>query len=99
VNSAVLEVLEVIAQHQKLALRDVISRTRKAGVEFRTETNHSFTGEPKEDLVLLGYAYQGLFYPWTDEGNRKLLPGLVMGTATPADRVVEKAPEKAVVPT
>lgn len=97
-NSAVLEVLEVIADHNKLSVRDIISRTRKAGIEFRTETNHSFTGEPKEDLVLLGYAYQGFFYNWTDEGNKKLLPGLVMGTATP-EKPPEIVPEKAVVPT
>lgn len=76
-NLAVLEVAQAIADNHKLTLRDVIARFRKIGIEFRTETNHSFTGEPKEEQILLGYAYQGLFYPYNEEDNRKQLESLI----------------------
>ncbi|MBM3464743.1 MAG: hypothetical protein FJX76_21810 [Armatimonadetes bacterium] len=85
-NSAVLEVATNIAESNNIPLRDVITRFRKVGIEFRTETNHSFTGEPKEEQVLLGYAYQGLFYPYTEEENRKMLEGLVVSPPTPAPK-------------
>ncbi len=76
-NQVVLELAQNIADVHSLTLRDVIARFRKMGVEFRTETNHSFSGEPKEEQVLLGYAFQGLFYPYTDEENRSFLFSLV----------------------
>jgi hypothetical protein len=77
-NLAILEVAQGIADTNKLTIRDVLSRFRKVGVEFRTETNHNFSGETREEQVLLGYAYQGLFYPYSEEENRKFLEGLIV---------------------
>ena len=96
-NQAVLEVAQAIADSHDLGLRDVMVRFRRAGVEFRTETKHSVLNDNKDEHVLLGYAYQGLYYPFTDE-NRVFLEGLVM-SAKPPERPPQSRPEEKTEPT
>ena len=75
-NIAVIEIAQAIADGNQLTLREVIARFRRVGVEFRTESNQSVLGDHKSEHVLLGYAYQGFYYPYTDE-NKELLEKLI----------------------
>lgn len=77
-NTAILEIAQKIARDHALSLRDVVARFRRAGVQFRTETTRSFDNEPKDETVLLGYSFEGFFYPYTDEDNIALLEKLVL---------------------
>lgn len=93
-NTAILEVAQKIADGHKLTLRDVVARFRRAGVQFRTETTRSFDNEPHDENILLGYAYEGYFYPYNEEENQTLLEKLVLEARPRESRVLE--PERMV---
>jgi hypothetical protein len=84
VNAAVLEIAQKIAEEHSLKLREVVARFRRAGVQFRTETTRAFDNGPHDENVVLGYSFEGYFYPYTDEENRSLLEKLVLD-AKPRD--------------
>ncbi|NDD27118.1 MAG: hypothetical protein EB084_02480 [Proteobacteria bacterium] len=77
-NAAILEVAQKIADGNDLSIRDVIARFRRAGVQFRTETTRSYDTSPQDENVLLGYSFEGFFYPYSEEENRALLEKLVL---------------------
>lgn len=91
-NSAVLEVAQAIAEGNQLTIREVVARFRRVGVEFRTESNPSVLSDQKGEQVLLGYAYQGFFYPYTDE-NKVFLEGLIVDW--PKTQPVQAVPAEA----
>ena len=79
-NSAVLEVAQSIGVRHSLNLREVIARFRRVGLEFRTETNHTFEDNLKlEEQVLLGYSYEGFYHPVTEE-NLRILEDVVVSS-------------------
>lgn len=77
-NTAVLEVAQKIAEDNSLSIKDVVARFRRAGVQFRTETTRTYENEAHDENVLLGYSFEGLFYPYSDEENRAMLEKLVL---------------------
>jgi hypothetical protein len=93
-NSAVLEVAQSIADGHSLSVREVVARFRKVGVEFRTESNPSVLSDHKGEQVLLGYAYQGFFYPYTDE-NKSFLDNLIGDYPKLPEEPKAPPPEKA----
>lgn len=84
-NTAVLEIAQQIADDHALTVRDVVSRFRRAGVQFRTETTRSFDTEPRDENILLGYSFEGYFYPYNDDDNKALLEKLVLEARSPKE--------------
>lgn len=90
-NSAVVEVAQEIGDKHGLSLRDVVGRLRRAGIEFRSETNFNYEGSGKtEQNVILGFSHESLYYPFTVE-NRQVLEELVLKAPHAKIRKVEEA--------
>ena len=90
-NPAVLDLAQKIADEHNLKLRDVLSRFRRAGLQFRTETVRAFDSAPRDEHTILGFAYDGYFYPYTDEANRQQLLKLVLAAAPEGRKTLEPA--------
>lgn len=91
-NPVVLELAQKIADDHGLTLRDVVTRFRRAGIQFRTETQRTYDTEARDENTLIGFSFEGFFYPYSDEDNRATLEKLVL-EAYPRERKATVAPE------
>lgn len=85
-NLAVLEAVQRIADTHKLKVRDLTNRLRKLRIEFRTESYQG--GEPLETPLLVGFSYDGFFFPTTEEVNQNLLERLLLEGAMTREQVI-----------
>lgn len=83
-NPAVLELAQKLADDHGLTIRDVVTRFRRAGLQFHTETTRTYDTRAHDENVLQGFSFEGFFYPYSDEENRATLERLVL-TALPRE--------------